>query len=48
MSRKYYEMLARLFKECDNLEEFKHKLCRELYKDNNRFNENRFLSACEK
>jgi hypothetical protein len=48
MSRKYYEMLARLLKESDNLEQFKMKLCRELYKDNNRFNEDRFLSACEK
>lgn len=48
MSRKYYEMLARLFRECDSLEQFKMKLIRELYADNNRFDENRFLNACEK
>lgn len=48
MSRRYYEMLARLFRECDNLEEFKRELCRELYIDNHRFDENRFLNACEK
>ena len=47
MSRKYYQMLAKLFRESNNLEEFKRKLCRELYKDNNRFNEERFLNACE-
>lgn len=48
MSRKYYEMLARLFRECESLEELKRELCRELYKDNNRFDTTRFLNACEK
>lgn len=47
MTKKDYVILARAVKEAKNKKEVIENLCKELAKDNDRFNTDRFKEACK-
>lgn len=48
LSRKYYEVFARLIGESQDLDEFTRKLCHGLKADNSQFDYSRFMNAINK